>query len=168
MISHKMRLFFLVTGIFVSRFAHGEIVKDCDLIRHAKREGAINPQLVLAITDIESSKDSKVVSKQGRSSHYGLMQLKPQTARLMGFRGATSDLLEWKTNVKYGVKYLNQKLKRYKSKQAAASAYNAGEAFPCTSMQKCHLGDFENQRYVDLVMDRYQRKIKCGSVVASK
>jgi soluble lytic murein transglycosylase-like protein len=163
-----MRLFFLVAGIFVSRFAHGEIIKDCDLIRYAKEEGAINPRLVLAITDIESSKNSKVVSKQGRSIHYGLMQLKPATARLMGFRGDSADLLEWKTNVKYGVKYLNQKLKRYKSKQAAAAAYNAGAAFPCKTMQKCHLGEFANQRYVDLVMDRYQRKIKCGNVVASK
>jgi soluble lytic murein transglycosylase-like protein len=141
--------------------AKGEVIKDCDLIRQARQEGAINPQLVLAIAEIESSKNSTSVSRQGRASHYGLMQLKPETARMLGFRGHNKDLLQWRTNLKYGVKYLNQKLKKYHSKQAAAAAYNAGAAFPCR--RKCDLGDFVNQRYVDLVMDKYQRtkKKKC-------
>jgi soluble lytic murein transglycosylase-like protein len=159
-----MRLFFLVAATMTSGILQGEIVKDCDLIRHAKNEGAINPHLVLAITDIESSKNSKVISKQGRLVHYGLMQIQPQTAKIVGFNGKPNELLNWKTNVKYGVRYLNQKLKKYKSKEAAAAAYNAGAAFPCKTMQKCHLGDFENQRYVDLVMDRYDRyrkRTKC-------
>ena len=38
--------------------------------------------------------------------YYGLLQILPQTARTMGFRGAPSDLLDADTNLQYGVKYL--------------------------------------------------------------
>ncbi|SIN88878.1 lytic transglycosylase domain-containing protein [Vannielia litorea] len=38
--------------------------------------------------------------------YYGLMQILPQTARTMGFRGAPSDLLDAETNLKYAGKYL--------------------------------------------------------------
>jgi len=38
--------------------------------------------------------------------YYGLMQILPQTARTMGFRGEPDDLLDADTNLRYGVKYL--------------------------------------------------------------
>jgi soluble lytic murein transglycosylase-like protein len=38
--------------------------------------------------------------------YYGLMQILPQTARTMGFRGKPEDLLDAETNLKYAVKYL--------------------------------------------------------------
>lgn len=38
--------------------------------------------------------------------YYGLMQLLPQTARTMGYRGPDSGLLDADTNLQYGVKYL--------------------------------------------------------------
>jgi soluble lytic murein transglycosylase-like protein len=38
--------------------------------------------------------------------YYGLMQILPQTAATMGFRGDPSDLLDADTNLRYGVKYL--------------------------------------------------------------
>ena len=38
--------------------------------------------------------------------YYGLLQILPQTARGMGFRGTPNDLLDAETNLKYGVKYL--------------------------------------------------------------
>ena len=38
--------------------------------------------------------------------YYGLMQMLPQTARGMGYRGGDSGLLDAETNLKYGVKYL--------------------------------------------------------------
>lgn len=38
--------------------------------------------------------------------YLGLMQIHPQTARTMGFRGDPSALLDAETNLKYGVKYL--------------------------------------------------------------
>lgn len=38
--------------------------------------------------------------------YYGLLQILPQTARTMGYRGPDSGLLDPDTNLKYGVKYL--------------------------------------------------------------
>ena len=38
--------------------------------------------------------------------YYGLLQILPATARGMGFRGDTGDLLDPDINLKYGVKYL--------------------------------------------------------------
>lgn len=38
--------------------------------------------------------------------YYGMMQILPETARTMGFRGAPSDLLDAQTNLTYAVKYL--------------------------------------------------------------
>ena len=38
--------------------------------------------------------------------YYGLMQILPQTAGTMGYRGSASGLLDADTNLKYGVKYL--------------------------------------------------------------
>lgn len=38
--------------------------------------------------------------------YYGLMQILPQTARTMGYRGAPEGLLDAETNLTYGVRYL--------------------------------------------------------------
>lgn len=38
--------------------------------------------------------------------YYGLMQILPQTARTMGYRGAPEGLLDAQTNLTYAVKYL--------------------------------------------------------------
>lgn len=38
--------------------------------------------------------------------YYGLMQILPQTARTMGYRGRPQGLLDAETNLKYAVKYL--------------------------------------------------------------
>lgn len=38
--------------------------------------------------------------------YYGLLQILPQTARTMGFRGQPDDLLDASTNLQFAVKYL--------------------------------------------------------------
>lgn len=38
--------------------------------------------------------------------YFGLMQILPQTARTMGFRGQPTDLLDAETNLRYAVRYL--------------------------------------------------------------
>ena len=38
--------------------------------------------------------------------YYGLLQILPETARTMGFRGQPNDLLDAETNLKYAGKYL--------------------------------------------------------------
>lgn len=161
MVSHKMRsLIFCIIGLgLLSEAAKGEVIKDCDLIRQAKEYGAINPQLVLAVSQVESSNNSKVIGRQDpHDIHYGLMQLKLGTARMLGFRGHPKDLLQWKTNLKLGIDYLNEKLEKHHSVQAAAAAYNAGAPYICRKGKNgCKKGSFTNQGYVDLVMAKYRR-----------
>ena len=161
MIMHKAKLYLLLlSGCLVfSGAAGGEIVRDCDLISQARLEGAMNPQLVWAVANIESSKNGK--ARNG--THYGLMQLKLGTARMMGFRGKPKELLNWKLNLGYGSRYLNEQMRRYRSKTAALAAYNAGAAFPCKKTHTgCKVGGFVNQNYVEMVMRKYRQKpVQC-------
>lgn len=164
---HKMGLFFI---LIYSSVANGKIINECELIRQAKIFGAINPQLVLAISEVESSKNSRAIGRQDQDIHYGLMQLKLGTARMLGFKGHPKDLLQWKLNLKYGIIYLNEKLVAYRSIHAASAAYNAGAAFICRKGVNCKKGRYVNQGYVDLVMNQYKKKSKlqCDSSLASR
>lgn len=63
--------------------------------------------------DIPAEIVQRVVIRESRhrpearnGPYYGLMQILPQTARTMGYRGPKSGLLDADTNLKYGVKYL--------------------------------------------------------------
>jgi soluble lytic murein transglycosylase-like protein len=65
------------------------------------------------IYDVPESLVHRVVRRESNYNpaarngpYYGLMQILPQTAKTMGFRGRPSDLLDAETNLKYGVKYL--------------------------------------------------------------
>lgn len=52
------------------------------------------------------NRESTYNSNAQNGIHLGLMQLNPQTARTMGFKGPDAELLDADTNLKYGVKYL--------------------------------------------------------------
>jgi soluble lytic murein transglycosylase-like protein len=51
-------------------------------------------------------RESDYNPKARNGPYYGMMQILPQTATTMGFRGKPEDLLDADTNLKYGVKYL--------------------------------------------------------------
>ena len=53
---------------------------------------------------IDRESDYRVDARAG--PYYGLMQILPQTARTMGYRGPDSGLLDAETNLRWGVKYL--------------------------------------------------------------
>lgn len=63
--------------------------------------------------EVPSALIQRVVIRESRhrpearnGPYYGLMQLQPQTARTMGYRGTATGLLHPDTNLRYGVKYL--------------------------------------------------------------
>lgn len=72
------------------------------LIDRYAREYEVPPALVHRVVQRESSYNPG--ARNG--PYYGLMQILPQTASTMGFRGQPSDLLNAETNLKYAVKYL--------------------------------------------------------------
>ena len=71
------------------------------IARHAAEQG-IPVSLADAVVRIESRYNASVV----HAGNYGLMQIRPQTARGIGFSGSPSALLDPDTNLRYGMKYL--------------------------------------------------------------
>jgi soluble lytic murein transglycosylase-like protein len=51
-------------------------------------------------------RESRHVPTARNGPYYGLMQIHPQTARAMGYRGSPQGLLDPATNLNYGVRYL--------------------------------------------------------------
>lgn len=67
------------------------------------------------------------VHARGRAGEIGLMQIKPATARLMGYTGSAKGLYNPETNIKYGMKYL-------------ARAYRLGGGSTCRTALKYNAG----------------------------
>ncbi len=51
-------------------------------------------------------RESRHVPSARNGPYYGLMQILPETARTMGYRGRPEGLLDAETNLTYGVRYL--------------------------------------------------------------
>jgi soluble lytic murein transglycosylase-like protein len=81
------------------RDANGNL--DALIAKHAAANG-VPESLVRRVIKRESGGRARVVSK----GNYGIMQIKPATARGMGYRGSAAGLLDADTNMTYAVKYL--------------------------------------------------------------
>ncbi len=92
-----------------------------DMISEKAILHGVDPALVKAIVKVESDFNPGAVSTAGAR---GLMQLMPETARLVG----VTDIDDPEENVEGGIKYLSSLLDRYGHRTAlAVAAYNAGE-----------------------------------------
>jgi soluble lytic murein transglycosylase-like protein len=69
---------------------------------HAKAAG-LPAELAEAVVRHESRFNPKA---RGRHGEIGLMQIKPQTARGLGYRGTAAGLYDVETNLKWGMAYL--------------------------------------------------------------
>lgn len=91
-----------------------------DHINRVAQQNRVDPKLVRAIIEAESSWDPWAVSRKGA---VGLMQLLPQTGRRFGAR----NLHDPRQNISAGVRYLRFLLDRFQNLKLALAAYNAGE-----------------------------------------
>lgn len=92
-----------------------------DIIQSTASRYGIDPMLVKAIVKAESDFDTMAVSHKGAR---GLMQLMPETSKLMGVK----DVHDPEDNVEGGIRYLSKLLKMFDWKiPLAVAAYNAGE-----------------------------------------
>jgi hypothetical protein len=73
------------------------------LIRRKAEEQGLPPAIADAVAHIESAFNPQAVGGVGE---IGLMQIRPQTALMLGYRGPPSGLFEPDTNVHYSVTYL--------------------------------------------------------------
>lgn len=72
--------------------------------RHAQAAG-VPIALARAVVRIESNFNPRIT---GRAGEVGLMQIKHQTARGMGFTGTRAELYDPETNLRFGMLYLAQ------------------------------------------------------------
>lgn len=80
--------------------------------------------LALAIAKAESNFNCGAV---GRAGERGVMQIKPRTARGLGYKGTASGLNNCATGIRYGMIYLKQAYRKAGGNiYRAALLYNAG------------------------------------------
>lgn len=72
------------------------------IARHAAEHG-VPVALAHAVVRVESNYRANA---RGKAGEIGLMQIKPATARMMGYSGSVKGLYDPDTNIRYGMKYL--------------------------------------------------------------
>lgn len=73
------------------------------LIDKYARLNGVEPELAHAIIRVESNYNPRT---RGSAGEIGLMQIKPATARMMGYSGSAKGLYDPETNLRFGMKYL--------------------------------------------------------------
>ncbi len=89
------------------------------LFEEVARQEGLSPALLKAIARVESAFDPQAVSPKGA---LGLMQLMPETARIVGVR----DPFDPQENVKGAARFLKYLLQEFGSLEEALAAYHAG------------------------------------------
>jgi soluble lytic murein transglycosylase-like protein len=98
--------------------------------------------LAHAVIKVESNYRTNAV---GSAGEIGLMQIKPATARMMGYSGSAKGLFNPETNIKYGMKYL-------------AMAHDLGGGTTCGTILKYNAG--HAARRMNPVSSAYCSKVK--------
>lgn len=101
------------------QFFSREVPYGAIIYREARRHG-LAPELVAAVVQSESDFRPRLVSNK---SAQGLMQIVPETSKLLGCRNP----FDPEANIAAGTKYLRQLLDRFGDQRMALAAYNAGE-----------------------------------------
>jgi len=91
-----------------------------DIIYREARRNDLRPELVAAMVHTESDFRPRLVSNR---SAQGLMQIVPETARLLGI----ANPFDPEQNIAAGTKYFRYLLNRFENENVALAAYNAGE-----------------------------------------
>jgi hypothetical protein len=129
------------------------------LVDDAARANHVDPLLVHSVIQVESNYNQYAVSPVGAE---GLMQLMPQTARMLGVNNS----FDAKENIEAGVRYLKSLQDQFKDDRLALAAYNAG---PNAVERYKWVPPFkETQKYVEDVGKRYGEARKAEAVEKTK
>jgi soluble lytic murein transglycosylase-like protein len=108
---------------------------------YAKAYG-VPVDLAHAVVRVESNFNPRA---RGSAGEIGLMQIKPATARMMGYQGGAKGLYDPETNIKFGMKYL-------------AMAHDLGGGTTCGTILKYNAG--HGAKRMNPVSKRYCGKIR--------
>lgn len=109
--------------------------------RHAQAAG-VPVGLAQAIVRVESNYNPRA---RGRAGEIGLMQIKPATARGVGFAGSAQALYDPDTNLRYGMRYL-------------AGAYQLAGGDVCGTVLRYNAGHYA--RRMNPVSQRYCARVR--------
>ena len=107
-----------------------------------------DPNLVLAIIEVESAFNPRAVSGVGAM---GLMQVMPQWKRVLSIQG---DLDDPETSIRYGLQVLSFYTEMYKDLETALTAYNRGPGPVDAALMR---GKDPKNGYPTQVLATYQR-----------
>ncbi len=93
------------------------------IIKYAKQY-SVPAELAQAVVRVESNFNPNA---RGSAGEIGLMQIKPATARMMGYSGTSKGLFDPETNIRFGMKYL-------------AAAHELGGGETCDTILKYNAG----------------------------
>lgn len=98
------------------------------MFKDAAKETNIPVNLLRAVCHVESKHNVKIKRVwDGGSYSYGICQIKLGTAKMMGFSGKETELIQVRTNIRYAARYLAHQLKRYNNNyEKAIVSYNRG------------------------------------------
>lgn len=103
--------------------SHSQLPYD-QQVQRAAAHHSVDAELIHRVIAVESRWQARAVGARGE---IGLMQIKPSTARSIGFEGTVSELMDPQTNVYYGTKYLRMALDRADGDWCSAvMLYNRG------------------------------------------
>jgi len=75
------------------------------MVEQEVRKTGLPGEMAGAVVQVESNYNPRVIGGVGE---IGLMQIRPQTAAMLGFRGSAEDLAKPEINIHYGVTYLSK------------------------------------------------------------
>lgn len=111
------------------------------LVARAARSAGVPVALAHAVVRVESNYNPRA---RGRAGEVGLMQIKPSTARAIGYTGSTSALYDPATNLRWGMKYL-------------AGAHDLAGGDTCGTILRYNAGHYA--RRMNPISARYCRKV---------
>ena len=111
-------------------------------IRREAEQVGLPPDVADAVAQVESSYNTGAVGGVGE---VGLMQIRPTTAAMLGYRGTLTGLFEPETNIRYGVAYLGR-------------AWQLAEGNLCRALMKYRAGHGE-ERMTPLSVE-YCRRVR--------
>lgn len=117
------------------------------IVKYARQYG-VPSNLAHAVVRVESNFNPKA---RGAAGEVGLMQIKPATARMMGFRGSVKQLYNPETNIRWGMQYL-------------AKAHQLGGGQICQTILRYNAG--HGAKRMNPISKRYCGKVQ--TILASR